>query len=235
MTAALALFADLTLPTQGILLGYDLTGVSSYWIRGAFGGLVVSAIFIWLMRRTRIRTEDATLDNGGDFFGDEASANDGQRPDMVVPRAFEQSPFSSDPTLEQLAEEIKIAAQASRRLGRAFGLMYFELIHTAAECAEAENHEAIESLIEKLKQQLRNSDHVGVFNGKEIVVCICLLMAPRDLETIASRLWCVVKDSGLINGDPADPAIGYAIYPRNGYEGAQLIAAARADYQKRAR
>ena len=154
---------------------------------------------------------------------------------MVVPRAFEQSPFSSDPTLEQLAEEIKIAAQASRRLGRAFGLMYFATDSYCCGMRPSRKSRNLDSLIEKLKQQLRNSDHVGVFNGKEIVVCICLLMAPRDLETIASRLWRVGKESGLINGDPADPAIGYAIYPRNGYEGAQLIAAARADYQKRAR
>ncbi len=197
--------------------------------------LIIGCIFFWLISRTRMPSEDSDFHPDGELAA--AASGQDRRPagiDRTAPRTLAQIPFSRDPTLPQLAEQIKVAAQASKRLGRTIGLIYFELTEEDNLVARSSCSKEIEAMLDELRLQLRASDHIGVFNGKEIVVCICLLISARDLETIGKRLLSVARARGFVDADPTIFAIGYAIYPHHGYEGAQLISAARAHYKNQA-
>jgi hypothetical protein len=236
MNLAAPLIANAAAPLWNSFFDADLAPIASMPLRTTVVALIVGSIFLWLMRRTRMPSEDPEFHHDSELAPTALSLD--RRPtgaDRAAPRTLAKSPFSRDPTLPQLAEQIKVAAQASKRLGRTVGLIYFELTEPENNLrAQSSGTKEIEAMLNELRLQLRASDHIGVFNGKEIVVCICLLISARDLEIIGKRLLSLARSRGFIDTDPNIFAIGYAIYPQNGREGAQLISAARAHYQNQA-
>jgi hypothetical protein len=153
----------------------------------------------------------------------------------LVPRTLPQNPFTASNRVDVLAREIEAAAEASVRLSRTVGLIYFEFPALAA--FEAENGVAgadslIASLAQDFRRALRETDHVAIVNGRQIIVSICLLAGRKDLETVASRLTAAARRRDLVDeGAPSLPA-GIAIYPLDGYGGLDLIESARRHYRE---
>lgn len=153
----------------------------------------------------------------------------------LVPRTLPQNPFTSSNRVEVLADEIEAAAEASVRLSRTVGLIYFEFPALAAFEAENDPESAdhlIASLAQDFRRALRGTDHVAILDRRQILVSICLLAGRKDLETVASRLTAAARRRDLVDeGAPSLPA-GLAIYPLDGYGGRELIESARRHYRE---
>ncbi|WP_442756466.1 glycosyl hydrolase family 8 [Methylocystis sp. JAN1] len=153
----------------------------------------------------------------------------------LVPRTLPQNPFKSSSRIDILAREIEAAAEASVRLSRTVGLIYFEfpaLVAFEAENGAEGSDQLIASLAQDFRRALRETDHVAIINGRQILVSICLLAGRKDLETVASRLTAAARRRDLIDeGAPSLPA-GIAIYPLDGYGGLDLIESARRHYRE---
>lgn len=153
---------------------------------------------------------------------------------VPVPRTLPLNPFtlSRDPTT--LAREIENAAEACLPLSRTIGVVYFEVRafgELQRELGAADADAAVTALATAMRSSLRATDHVAVLNRDQIVVCICLLANALDLESVANRLKRVAQGQGAAGAQIAAGPTGYAIYALNGYEGSELIEAARCDYR----
>ncbi len=163
-----------------------------------------------------------------------ASAASGWRPAPgqydLVPRTLPQNPYSASQSLPVLADEIDVAAAASVRLSRTVGLIYFEFPSLAAFEAEHGAESArglVAALAEDYRRALRATDNVSILNGEHILIAISLLAGRKDLETIASRLTAAARRRGMIEEDAPSLPAGLALYPLDGYSGAELIESAR--------
>ncbi|PPD46117.1 MAG: hypothetical protein CTY15_01700 [Methylocystis sp.] len=151
----------------------------------------------------------------------------------VVPRTLPTNPFSGAASLAALIDELEMAAAASVRLSRTIGLVFFEFpavsaIETAqgADAADA----VIASLAQDFRRAVRATDNVIILGRRQILVTICLLAGRKDLETVASRLTAAARRRALIEEDAPSLPVGLAMYPLDGYSGAELIDAAKRHY-----
>lgn len=152
----------------------------------------------------------------------------------IVPRTLPHSPFTDAVDAPTLEGQIEIAAEACVRLSRTIGIIYFEVpgyAQIALRDGKEKAAEIVSALAEALRHHLRVTDHLAVLDCRRIVVCVCLLDKATDLEGIARRLAVIVQRHKLAAGEGAQIRPGLAIYPLNGYSGAELVAAAMRDYQ----
>jgi hypothetical protein len=156
----------------------------------------------------------------------------------LTPRALPQSPFTISNDQKTFGLQIGVASQACPRVSCTIGVIYtrFAARHALPATLDDDGaRAAAETLVAKMRRVVRQTDHVELLNGDEIVVSICLLRNAEDLKSFAQRLIGLAQREG---GDEAGLALdcaGFAVYPLNGYEGEELIAAARADYARCAR
>lgn len=137
---------------------------------------------------------------------------------FFVPRTLPRSPFTPFSSLETFCSEIEAAAQASVRLSRTLGLLYLR--------APSADESELEKACRDMKRAVRQTDHIARVGG-EFVVCISLLKSMTDLKNIGVRL---IERSGFKNliAESAEARhVGAAIYPLDGYQGADLIASAQ--------
>lgn len=203
-----------------------------YWLRVAAGlaAALLALRFGLRLYRSRAWTpappdpREAAVDKAVAAF---LPAVTQERP--LVPRTLPASPFSAGRDLTKLGREIEIAAQACVRLSRTVGLISFDFPMIEAIAREQGARAADEAgalLADAFRSSIRATDHVAWLGRSEMLVCICLLESMRDLRSIAARLMAVAQARGLLAA--ADASTGFAIYPLNGYDGSELIAAAQA-------
>jgi len=81
-----------------------------------------------------------------------------------------------------------------------------------------------------LRKHVRSTDEVDMVSNEEIVVCCHLLRDALSAEIIFKRLERVLRSSGPISAS-FPVRIGKALYPLDGYTGADLISTARSKLQ----
>lgn len=203
------------------------------YLRVIAGAFTVLAGLYYLLARAENEPDDERADDHGGSSATRWRPAPGQYD--IVPRTLPENPFSASSSLSVLAREIETAIEASVRLSRTVGLIYWEF-PALAEVEEAHGAEAADALIESLAQDfrraLRGTDNVAILNRKQLLVSICLLTGRKDLETIASRLTAAARRRDMLDeGAPSLPA-GLALYPLDGYSGVELVESARRRYRE---
>jgi GGDEF domain-containing protein len=203
---------------------------SSFILAGMLGLMLGLFFYARCCASTRSRAEspnEKMIDEAVDaLFKDKSGGSI-----AIVPRALPNSPFTEKSDIHTLVRQIEIAARASARLSRSFGLIYFEP-HGYAQFEEQHGHkntrQAMSSLVSELRSSLRSSDHAALLDDHSILICICLLASLSDLESVAQRMFSVVARLGLTV--ETQQRAGLAIYPLNGYSGDDLIRAAQENF-----
>ncbi|MDE2363310.1 MAG: hypothetical protein KGM42_11580 [Hyphomicrobiales bacterium] len=209
-------------------------------LRAAGLAAIAGAFAVWLWFRFWRRSERVAGSGDSDTessISDAVSAlrDDGrQAANPFAPRDPAASPFHPTTKLADLGHQIEIAAEASVRLSSTVGIVYFDI--GAADPAHrrkaARDGKHVQAFVSALRQAVRKTDDVAIFDGRRVVVSICPLKCLEDLRSIADRLSSVARTFGAdLKWTPDAP--GYAIYPLNGYCGTELIAAAEADFHSK--
>lgn len=199
------------------------------YLRIAAGVLTVLAgLYYLLSRQGEPRAEDQA-DAGSGGWQPAPGQYD------VVPRTLPKNPFSGLANGAVLADELEVAAAASVRLSRTVGLIYFQLPTLAAfesQYGAAAAETLMDTLAQDFRRAVRATDNVAILSRSEILVAVCLLASRKDLETVASRLTAAARRRELIEeGAPSLP-VGLAIYPLDGYSGAELIESAKRHHRE---
>jgi endo-1,4-beta-D-glucanase Y/GGDEF domain-containing protein len=202
------------------------------YLRIIAGALTVLAGLYYLLSRPDSESGDERSDDQA-AIGSAWTPAPGQYD--VVPRTLPQNPFSDSNSLPALARELEAAAEASVRLSRTIGLIYFEFPAIAA--VEADHgaqaaDDLIAALAQDFRRAVRATDNVAILNGRAILVSICLLSGRKDLETIASRLTAAARRRDMLEEDGPSLPAGLAIYPLDGYSGLELIESAKRRYRE---
>jgi endo-1,4-beta-D-glucanase Y len=150
----------------------------------------------------------------------------------AVPRTLPVNPYDDATSPETLPRKMENAAEASKEFGRTLGVIYFDLGEPARgkrkRVAPNREHE-VEDLLQRLRKELRGTDHATLIDDREIVACVGLLPGMTELKTISERL----RKAGLTFESFAyafESSPGLSIYPLDGYRGEELIHRARSRY-----
>ena len=158
------------------------------------------------------------------------AASDSTSRTVSVPRILPQNPFDDGSPAKMLEMQLENAAEACARLSRTIGIAYFEFASLVGNGSSQEVVAATNSMADLAKDMrnlLRSTDHVAVLDNCTIVACITLLSNATDLRNISARLQNVAIRSGH---STAMLVPGCAVYPIDGYGGAELIASAKSNF-----
>jgi hypothetical protein len=211
-----------------------------FYIRIALGAFIVGAALTYALRR-RDHAEEPLHDEHDERVQRAVSAIEPAITQRslglglgLAPRVLPQSPFTISGDEKTFGAQIGVAAQACVRLSRTIGVIYLQITAHHAPPATLDEDGA-KALVARMRRVVRPTDHIELLSGGEIVASICLLRNAEDLKSIAKRLIGLAEREGVADAGLALDCAGFAVYPLNGYEGAELIAAARADYARSAR
>lgn len=168
----------------------------------AFAPLIIASV-----RATRARLGEAPPIVEG------ASTHAGMREFASLPFENPFDPARADLPLDR---RISLAAEASAEFSRGVSVLYLQ---TPASVDP-------EGALAVLRGSLRPSDHAEMIGPDEIVACLNLIRDLSNVDGVIGRLTQRLHERGWPQDAP--PRFGRALYPMNGYSGADLIAAARA-------
>jgi hypothetical protein len=115
-------------------------------------------------------------------------------------------------------ERITEAAKLSISYGRRLSVIYVRIPGLSAAMSEP--------LACFLKMKIRSTDEVQIISDDEFVVCAPLMRDALSADVIVNRLSNAIRKSEFSSSFEAH--LGKAIYPMDGYSGADLIREARA-------
>lgn len=148
----------------------------------------------------------------------------------AVPRHLLKNPYGTGFHHLTFDEQVKIAIEASLRSARVIGVIHFTFPTTSkGELVRSDENPRpdIRVVADRFRSRLRQTDCVRLLAKNEIAVFISLLSNVTDLESIATRLSYVAKESGFSLGTGLQDRPGLAMYPLDGYTGTDLISAAK--------
>lgn len=105
-------------------------------------------------------------------------------------RILPVNPFLETASAASLQQQIEVAATASVRYGRTFGLIYFKIRGRQGGAGARLTWSDDEKLhvLDRFRRVLRCTDHVTLLNETEIIICISLLPGLPELEKKSRRV-----------------------------------------------
>lgn len=153
---------------------------------------------------------------------------------VEAPRALFENPYGAEYAGLTLNDRVRVAIEASLRASRVIGVIVFHLPRVISNGRTMEVSERqVEELAALLRSKLRQTDGVVRLGDGSIAVFISLLATKGNLNKIAHRLYTETQQF-FISAPASQPlAPGTAMYPIDGYEPEDLIAAAHARMEDR--
>ena len=148
----------------------------------------------------------------------------------VIPRSLLRNPYGPETQHLSFDERVQIAAEASLRESRVIGAICFRVSlkgGAAQRDVTAPDSQHLEPLADFFRTRLRSTDCVRITGQDEIMVFVSLLDTLQHLRNITARLVAAVQNCQDLPNLQIGLATGAAMYPIDGYSGAELIASAR--------
>lgn len=140
-----------------------------------------------------------------------------------------ENPFAASAGDLSLEDRITLAAERSKQFGRSICILHCSVPgyqERSASHGRAAADAMVAKIAESMRERVRPSDHVAIVGKSQIVVCLNLIKDLTNSQLVADRLG---RGIAALPDWPAPhaPIFGRALYPMHGYNGADLIEAAR--------